>query len=75
MVGSIKEKMNHMPRITTDADESFVVEVKKNGITIAEVMCHVQEVTFNPVKNESKCKLSVYNPHFDGKQTVTEYHF
>ena len=74
-MSSIKEKMKTMPRITIDSEEGFVVEVKREGMVIAEVICHVQEITFNPVKQESKCKLSVYNPHFDGKQTITEYHF
>ena len=74
-MNSIKEKMKHMPRITIDAENSFVVEVKREGITIAEVICSVQEIKFNILKQESKCKLSVYNPHFEGKQTITEYHF
>ena len=72
---NIKEKMKQMPRIIIDFESGFVVEIRRNKITMAEVIVHVEEISFNVTKNEAKCKLSVYNLHYEGKQTITEYTF
>lgn len=72
--GSLAEKMKPMPRIVVDSDTEFVVEIKHNGVSIAEVVCFVRELQFDIAKSEGRVKLSVYNPHFKGKQIITEYY-
>ena len=72
--GSLGEKVKSMPRIIIDSDQEFIVEVKHNGVSIAEVVCFIQELHYDMSKNESRVSLSVYNPHFKGKQTITEYY-
>lgn len=66
-MSSIKERMKSLARIKVEFDQQFVVEIKKNNVTIGEIMCFVDELHCDMSKNESKVKLSVYNPHFKGK--------
>jgi len=70
-MGSIDERLEHMPRIKIDFSESFVVEINNNGIKMAEIICFIEALSYNTKDGSSEVKFSVYNPHAKGFNGVT----
>jgi len=71
---SLKEKMKTMPRVKVEATEQFVYEITNNGVTVAELIICLQEISFSPSIGNSNCKIVCYNPDgHDNKVTVVTH--
>jgi hypothetical protein len=70
-MNSLKEKMSGMKRITIEADEEFVLEIVKNGLTLAELAVNVADLEYNASTGKSRVRICTVNPKGFGTNEVT----
>ena len=48
-MGSLQERAKSMQRISIEADEMFICEIKGHGVVIAEIVIYPQSITYSPI--------------------------
>ena len=72
--GSLQEKMKTMPRVKVEAGNQVVIETVKDGVLICEIICYVEQISYNMQDGSSEIELNCFDPN-STKRKVSSYAF